>query len=59
MMYTIESPNDAARKLLELINGFSKVDGYKINTQLNFSTVTKISEEKLMKQLHLPSHQKE
>ena len=37
MMYKIESPNDAARKLLELINGLSKVDGYKINTQKSVS----------------------
>ena len=29
----IESPKDANRKLLELINEFSKVAGYKINTQ--------------------------
>ena len=29
----IENPKDATRKLLELINEFSKVVGYKINTQ--------------------------
>ena len=29
----IESPKDANRKLPELINEFSKVAGYKINTQ--------------------------
>ena len=29
----IENPKDATRKLLELINEFSKVAGYKINTQ--------------------------
>ena len=28
-----ENPKDATRKLLELINEFSKVSGYKINTQ--------------------------
>ena len=28
-----ENPEDAARKLLELINGFGKFAGYKINTQ--------------------------
>jgi len=29
----IENPKDSIRKLLELISGFSKVTGYKINTQ--------------------------
>ena len=29
----IENPKDTIRKLLELISGFSKVAGYKINTQ--------------------------
>ena len=32
ILYT-ENPKDATRKLLELINEFSKVAGYKINTQ--------------------------
>ena len=29
----IENPEDATRKLLELINKFSKIVGYRINTQ--------------------------
>ena len=29
----IENPKDATRKLLELINEFSQISGYKINTQ--------------------------
>ena len=33
MMLYIENPKDNIRKLLELINEFSKVAGYKINTQ--------------------------
>ena len=33
MTLYIENPNDATRKLLELINEFGKVAGYKINTQ--------------------------
>ena len=33
MMLYIESPKDATRKLLELINEFGKVVGYKINIQ--------------------------
>ena len=33
MRLCIENPKDSTRKLLELINEFSKVAGYKINTQ--------------------------
>ena len=33
MIFYIEHPKDATRKLLELINDYSKVAGYKINTQ--------------------------
>ena len=33
MILYIENPKDVTRKLLELINEFSKVTGYKINTQ--------------------------
>ena len=33
MVQYIESPKDATRKLLELINEFGKVAGYKINAQ--------------------------
>jgi len=33
MMLYIENPKDNIRKLLELISEFSKVAGYKINTQ--------------------------
>ena len=33
MILYIENPKDATRKLLELINKFGKVSGYKINTQ--------------------------
>ena len=32
-MILIENPEDSTRKLLELINEYSKVEGYKINTQ--------------------------
>ena len=37
MILYIENPKDATRKLLELINEFSKVAGYKINTQKSLS----------------------
>ena len=33
MIFYIENPKDYTRKLLELINKYSKVAGYKINTQ--------------------------
>ena len=33
MILCIENPKDTTRKLLELINEYSKVAGYKINTQ--------------------------
>ena len=33
MILDIENPKDSIRKLLELISEFSKVMGYKINTQ--------------------------
>ena len=33
MILYIENPQDTIRKLLELISEFSKVAGYKINTQ--------------------------
>ena len=36
MILYIENPKDSIRKLLELISGFSKVAGYKINTKKSF-----------------------
>ena len=33
MILYIEKPKDATRKLIELINEYSKAAGYKINTQ--------------------------
>ena len=33
MIHYIENPKDSTRKLLELINEYSKVAGYEINTQ--------------------------
>ena len=35
MILYIEHSKDATRKLLELINEYSKIAGYKINTQRN------------------------
>ena len=33
MIFYIENPKDSTKKLLELMNKYSKVAGYKINTQ--------------------------
>ena len=59
MLYT-ENPKDAATKLLELINEYSKVAGYKINVQesLHFSTLTMSYQKEFKKQFNLPSHRK-
>ena len=62
MILYIENPKDSTRKLLELINEYSKVAGYKINTQksLAFSLLTmRKQKEKLRKQYHSPLQQKE
>ena len=37
MILYIENPKDSIRKLLELISEFSKITGYKINTQKAFA----------------------
>ena len=39
MILYIENPKDATRKLLELINEFSKVAGYKINMQKSLAFI--------------------
>ena len=57
MILYIENPKDSTRKLLELINEYSKVAGYKINTQkpLHSYTLTmRKQKEKLRKQFHSP-----
>ena len=62
MILHTENPKDATRKLLELINEFGKVAGYKINAQkfLAFYTLMmKNLKEKLRKHFHLPMQQKE
>ena len=56
----IENPKSPP-KLLELINEFSKVAGYKINIQKSVAlpyTNNKYQKEKLRKQSHLQFHQK-
>ena len=62
MILYIENPKDSTRKLLELINEYSKVAGYKINTEnsLAFLTIAmRKLKEKLRKQFHSPLKRKE
>ena len=61
MTLYIENPKDSIRKLLELISEFSKVSGYKINTQksLAFLYTNNEKSEKLRSQSHSPLQQKE
>ena len=56
MILYIENPKDSTRKLLELINEYSKVAGYKISTQKSLALLYTNSEktEKLRKQFHSP-----
>ena len=61
MILYIENRTDSIRKLLELINEYSKVAGYKINTQksLVFLYTNNEKTEKLRKQFHSPLQRKE
>ena len=57
MILYIENPKNTTRKLLELINEYSRVSGYKINTQKSFAllyTNNEKEKEKLRKQSHSP-----
>ena len=60
MILYIENAKDTTRKLLELINEYSKVSGYKINTQksLAFLYTNNEKTEKLRKQCHSPLNKK-
>ena len=58
----IENPKDTIRKLLELSSEFSKVTGYKINTQSSLTflyTNNENQKEKLRNQSHSSLQQKE
>ena len=62
MILYIKHPKEATRKLLELINEFSKVEGYKINNKNllhSYTLTTEDQKEKLRTQSHLPLQQKE
>ena len=60
ILYT-ENPKDSTRKLLELIGEYSKVAGYKINTQKSFAFLYTNNEksERLRKRSHSLLQQKE
>ena len=59
MVLYIENPKDTTRKLLELINEYSKVAGYKTQKSLAFQCTNNEKTEKLRKQFHSPLQQKE
>ena len=62
MILYIENSKDSTRKLLELINEYSKVAGYKINIRKSLAflyTNNEETEREIKKQFHLQSHQKE
>ena len=62
MILYIENPKDSTRKLLELINKYSKVAGYKINTQKSLAflcTNYEKTEREIKETYHSPLKQKE
>ena len=62
MILYIENPKDSIIKLLELINEYNKVAGYKINTQKSLAflyTNNEKTERELRKQFHSPLQRKE
>ena len=62
MILYIENPKDSTRKLVELINEYSKVARYKINTQKSLYSYTltmRKQKEKLRDQFHSPLQRKE
>ena len=62
MILYIENPKDATRKLLQLINDFGKIAGYKINTQKSVSFLyanNERSEREIQETIPLLSYQKQ
>ena len=62
MILYLENRKDATRKLLELINEFGRVAGYKTNAQKSLAFLYTNDENlkvKLKKHSHLPLQQKE
>ena len=62
MILYLENPKDSIRKLLELLSEFSKVEGYKINTQKSlaflYTNNEKSEKKKSRNQSHSPLQQK-
>ena len=55
MILYIENPKDSTKKLLEAINKYSKVAGYKINVQKSTALLyanSEISEKEMKKTVH-------
>ena len=61
MIFYIDKPKDSTRKLLELINDYSKVVGYKINTQKSpaFLYINNEKTEREIKETILPKETKD
>ena len=62
MTVYIENPKHSTQKLLELINEFSKVAGYRINIQKSVAflyTNNELSEREMFLKICLKSHQQE
>ena len=62
MILYIENPKDSTRKLLELINEYSKVAGYKINTEKSLAflyTNNEKIEREIKEKFHSPLQRKE
>ena len=62
MILFIENLKNQTKKLLELINEFGKVAGYKIKTQKSLAVLfskMKDQNQKLREVAHLPLHQKQ
>ena len=62
MMLYVENPKASTQKILEQINEFSKVAGYKINIEKSVACLyisNKILEREYFKKSCLKSHQKE
>ena len=61
MILYMENPKGPTEKLLELIHGFTKVAGYKMNAQKpvhSYAPTMKQQKEKSRNQSHLQLHQK-
>ena len=62
MILYIENPKDSTRKLSEIINEYTKVAGYKINTKKSLAFLYMNNEKierEIKEQFHSPLQQKE